>query len=58
VFVFALAGLGLGTRLIFKVPRPGDSEGTFSVSSQAATSVSLSVLPKDTTSELAGLSLH
>jgi len=36
-----LLGLGLGTRLFVKVPRPGDSEWTFSsfrFSSQAATS--------------------
>jgi len=32
-----LLGLGLGTHLFVKVPRPGDSEGTFSVFSQAAT---------------------
>jgi len=60
---------GLGTHLFVKEPRPGDSEVTFSVLSQAATcyyqsnhakveAISLSVLPKDTTSELADLSSH
>jgi len=29
--------LGLGTHLFFKVPRPGNSKGTFWSSSQAAT---------------------
>jgi len=28
---FSLIDLGLGTRLFFKAPRPGDSEVTFSV---------------------------
>jgi len=57
---------GLGIRLFVKVPRSGDSEVTFRSSSQAATcyyqsnhskveAISLSALPKDTTSELAGL---
>jgi len=55
-------GLGLGTHLFVKVPRPGDSEVTFRSSSQAATvttsldtnhskveAIPLSALPKDTT---------
>jgi len=52
------------THLFVKLPRPGDSEG-----SQAATcyyqsnlskveTIPLSALPKDTTSEFAGLSSH
>jgi len=60
---------GLGTHLFVKVPRPGDSEGLFRSSSQAAIcyyqsnhskveAISLSALPKNTTSELAGLSSH
>jgi len=32
-----LSHKGLGTHLIVKVPRPGDSEVTFAVSSQADT---------------------
>jgi len=44
-----------GTHLFVKVPRPGDSEVTFWVIESAAT-IPLSALPKDTTSELAGLS--
>jgi len=63
--------MGLGTHLFVKVPRPGDSEvSNFRSSSQAATccyyqsnhskveAITLSALPKDTTSELAGLSPH
>jgi len=57
--------LGLDPHLFVKVPRPGDSEVTFAVFDQAATcyyqsnhskveAISLSALPKDTTSELAG----
>jgi len=62
--------IGLGTHLFIKVPRPRDSEA-FRSSSQAATcyywyqsnqskveAIPLSALPKDTTSELAGLSPH
>jgi len=51
----------LGTHLIVKVPRPGDSEGTFSVFESSCSKVEaipLSAFPKDTTSELAGLSPH
>jgi len=60
----------LGTHLFVKVPRPGDSEVTFSgLPSQAATcyyqsnhskveAILLSVLSKDTSGELAGLSPH
>jgi len=62
-------GLGLGTHLFVKVPRPGISEVTFSVLSQAVTcyyqsnhskvdAIPLSTLPKDTACELAGLSPH
>jgi len=40
--------MSVGTHLFVKVPRPGDSEGTFSVEV-----IPLSSLPKDTTSELA-----
>jgi len=69
---YAILYVGLGTHLFVKVPRPGDSEVTFSVFEsscrQAATcyyqsnhskveAISLSALPKDTTSELAGLLL-
>jgi len=61
--------LGLSTHLFVKVPRPRNSEGTFQSSSEAATyyyqsnhtkeeAIPLSALPKDTTSELAGLSSH
>jgi len=61
--------VGLVTHLLVKVPRPGDSEGTFRSSSQAATfyyqsnhskveAIPLSALPKETTSEFAGLSPH
>jgi len=60
--------LGLGTHLFVKVRRSGDNEGTFRSSSQAATcyyqyqsnqsKVEGIALPKDTTSELAGLSPH
>jgi len=64
-----VGGLGKGTHLFVKVPRPGDSEGPFRSSSQAATcyyqsnhskveAIMLSALPKDTTSELAGLFPH
>jgi len=54
---------GLGTHLFVKVPRPGDSEGTFSSSQLSPiitilTTRTLSALPKDTTSELAGLYSH
>jgi len=31
LIVRVVASLGLGTHLFVKVPRPGDSEGTFSV---------------------------
>jgi len=59
----------LGTYLFVKVPRLGDSEGAFRSSNQAATcyyqsnhskveAIPLSALPKDTTSELAGLFSH
>jgi len=59
----------LGTHLFAKVPQPGDSEATFSVSSEAVTccyqsnsskveAIPLSDLPKDTISELAGLPSH
>jgi len=55
--------------LFAKLLRPGDIEMTFAASSQAATcyhqsnhskivAISLSTLPKDTKSELAGLSSH
>jgi len=63
--------LGLGTPLFVRVPRPGDSVGTFSVFESSChlllpvyplkgteEAILLSALPKDTTSELAGLSLH
>jgi len=61
--------LGLRTQLFVKVPRPLDSEVTFSVSSQAAIcyfqsnhskveAIPLSALTKDKKSELAGLSLY
>jgi len=61
------SAVGLGTHLFIKVPLPGDSEVTSS--SQAATfyyqfnhlkveEIPLSALPKDTTSELVGLSSH
>jgi len=61
---------GLGTHLFVKVPRPGDSEVTFfglqvklppvTTSSKYSKvgAITLSALPKDTTSELAGLSPH
>jgi len=59
----------LGTRLFVKVPREGDSEGTFSVFETSChlslpvkpskvEAIPLSALPKDTTSELADLSPH
>jgi len=62
-------GLGLGPHLFVKIPRPGDSEGTFWSSSLATTcyyqsnhtkveAIPLSALPKDTTSYLAGLPSH
>jgi len=55
--------------LFVKVPRPGDSEVTFSVFKSSDSLLlpvlplkgrgnPLSALPKDTTSELAGLSPH
>jgi len=51
-----------GIHLFVKVPRPGDSEGTFSVYYQSNHSkveaIPLSALLKDTTSELAGLASH
>jgi len=63
--------LGLGTHLFVKLPRPKDSEVTFSVFEQAVTcyyqsnhskvkvkAIPLSALSKDTTSGLAGLSPH
>jgi len=61
--------LRLDSHLFVKVPRPGDSEVTFSIFSQAATcyyqsnhslveAITLSALPKNTTSKLAGLSSH
>jgi len=61
--------LGLGTHLFVKVPWPGDSEGTFSVFESSChlyyqsnhskvEAILLSALPKDSTSELAGLSPH
>jgi len=61
---------GLGTHLFAKVPpQPGNSEVTYSVFDSAATcyyksnrskveAIPLSALPKDTTSELAGLPPH
>jgi len=66
--VFEL-GLGPGTQLFVKVPWPEDSEWPFQSSSQAAScyyqsnhlkveAIPLSAFPKDTTSELAGLSPH
>jgi len=70
MFIFGrFLHLGLDTHLFVKLPRPGDSEGTFAVSSEAATcyyqsnyskveAIPLRALPKDTTSELSGLSLH
>jgi len=59
----------LGNQLFVKVLRPGDREGTFSASSQAAIcyyqsnhskieAIPLCTLPKGTTSEFAGLSSH
>jgi len=62
-------GLGLGTHLFIKVPRPGDSEVTFSVFESSChlllpvyhsklEAISLSALPKGTISELGGLSPH
>jgi len=65
---FRASVIGIGTHLFVKVPRPRYSEGTFfRSSSRAATcyyqsnqskveAISLSTLPKDTTSELASLS--
>jgi len=62
---------GLGTHLFVKVPRTGDSKVTFSVfrvklppvttsvtNHSLVEAIPLSVLPKDTKSELAGLSPH
>jgi len=58
-------GLGTHLRVFIKVPRPRDSEGTFSVFESSYQSnhskvdaISLSTLPKDTKSELASLSSH
>jgi len=50
----------LGTHLFVKVPRPGNSEVTFSVfeSSCQVEAIPLNALPKDTISELSGLSPH
>jgi len=61
----------LGTHLFVRVPRPGDSEVTFlvfesschlllpdSLTTQKVEAIPISALPKDTTSELAGLFLH
>jgi len=58
--------LGLDTHLFVKVPRPGDSEVTFSVFESSCylfllveplkSRGNLSALSKDTTRELAGLS--
>jgi len=48
---------GLVTQLFLKVPWPEDSEGIFAVYSKVE-AIPLSALPKDTTSELAGLSPH
>jgi len=60
--------LGLDTHLFVKVPRPGDSEGSFLVRVELppvttslttkGRAIPLSALPQDTTSELAGLSSH
>jgi len=61
--------LGLGIQLSVKVPRPGEAKRPFRSSSQATTCYNqsnhskveanpLSTLPKDTTSELAGLPSH
>jgi len=62
--------LGLiGTHLFVKVPRPGDSKGAFLVFESnyhllllvfplMVEAIPLSALPKDTTSELTGLSSH
>jgi len=61
---------GLGTQLFVKKPRPGDCEVTFSVFESSCQqlllksnhskveAIQLSALPKDTTSDLAGLSPH
>jgi len=50
--------IGLGTHLFVKVPRLGDSEGTFSAATcyyqsnhSKVEAIPLSALPKDTTSE-------
>jgi len=48
---------GLDTHLFVKVPRIGDSQGTF-LTTQRYEAILLSVFPKDTTSKLAGLSQH
>jgi len=66
---FGWPKLGLGPHLFVKVPRPGDSEVTFSVFESSSTcyyqynhskveAITLNALPKDTTSELTGLSPH
>jgi len=63
---FHFSMLWLGTHLLDKVSRPRDSERTFSVFGSSfyqtnhsmVEAISLSALPKDTTSELAGLSSH
>jgi len=52
---FCLQLFAVFARLVAKLPRPGDSEATFAVFEEA---IPLSALPKNTTSELAGLSSH
>jgi len=66
--IFSFQVIGLVTLLFVKVPRPGDSKVTFSVFESSChlllpvsnhsqvEAISLYALPKDTTSELAGLS--
>jgi len=74
IFRYAYAvsqfGFGFDTPLFVKVPRPGNSEETFSVFESVATCyyqsittqkvevIPLSALSKDTISELAGLFSH
>jgi len=61
--------IALGTHLIVKVPRPGNSEGTFLVVESSCHLLlpvlqlkgrgnPIKCLPKDTTSKLFGLSPH
>jgi len=51
-------GLELGTHLFVKVPRPGASEAGTQSNHSKVEAIPLSALPKDTTSELAGLAPH